>query len=98
MASGAPEQTVELVCIDPERGVWRYYVLSLELDLFAPVRLCRRWGRLGSRGTGQSRVEVFADRASAERRLAAYYRTRLRRGYTERAVDPRLRAVLKGNR
>ncbi|WP_242467842.1 WGR domain-containing protein [Halorhodospira neutriphila] len=94
MATGYPEWTLELVRIEPARGIRRFYTLTLERDLFAPVRLVRRWGRLGSRGRGQYRVEVFADLESAQRRVAHYYRAQLRRGYTEHSADPLFRTAV----
>ena len=35
--------------IDPEQGIWRFYSLMIERDLFGTVRLVRNWGRIGSR-------------------------------------------------
>jgi predicted DNA-binding WGR domain protein len=45
--------------IDPEQGVWRFYSLTLERDLFGTIRLVRAWGRIGT--NGQELVEDAAD-------------------------------------
>jgi len=94
MAADRPEWTLELVCIEPARRIWRFYTLSLERDLFAPVRLVRRWGRIGSRSGRQYRIEVFADLESAQRRVAHYYRAQLRSGYAEQSADTLFRTAV----
>jgi len=49
--------------IDLEQGIWRFYSLMIDRDLFGTVRLMRIWGRIGTKG--QEMVEVFSDKLEA---------------------------------
>jgi predicted DNA-binding WGR domain protein len=73
------QHTLVLRRVDPEHGVARFYMLVIERDLFATIRLVRTWGWIGTRGrelVGEFETEEQA--AEALERLAAVKR---RRGY-----------------
>ncbi|BAU58114.1 Msl9076 protein [Halorhodospira halochloris] len=74
------QDDVELVRIDPEKNVWRFYYLWLAPDFFCSVRLVRFWGRISTSG-GQHRVEPFDDIEQARDALAKIVNQKLRRGY-----------------
>ena len=61
--------TYELVALDPARNIRRRYSSTASLDLFGMIVVETRWGRIGARGQAQARA--FADRAAAERHIAA---------------------------
>ena len=67
--------------IDPEQGIWRFYSLMIERDLFGTIRLVRNWGRIGT--NGQELVEIFADEIEAGQALEAVARVKRRRGYRD---------------
>ncbi len=61
--------------IEPEQGVWRFYSLMIERDLFGTIRLVRNWGRIGT--NGQELIEVFASE------IEAVAGAKRRRGYRD---------------
>ena len=61
---------VHLRRIDPSRGMWRFYSLTLQPTLLGGVDLVRRWGRLGTSG-GSMLTEAYPDEASAQAAQAA---------------------------
>jgi predicted DNA-binding WGR domain protein len=67
--------------INPEQGIWCFYSLMIERDLFGTVRLVRNWGRIGT--NGQELVEVFASEIEAGQALEAVAQTKRRRGYED---------------
>ncbi|MBK1735588.1 hypothetical protein CKO15_09885 [Halorhodospira abdelmalekii] len=90
MLKQASEQlpaSIELEKIDPARNQNRYYVVALEADFFAAVRLVRRWGRIGNRG-GQSMVEPYDCLDAALDAVRKHVLGKLRRGYRIRAAAP----------
>ncbi|MBK5935486.1 WGR domain-containing protein [Halorhodospira halophila] len=74
---------VELVRIEPRINARRFYHLWLEPDLFAPVRLVRFWGRIGTRG-GRYAVKPFDTIEAAQQALEEAVAYRIRRGYRHR--------------
>lgn len=80
--SDSAELHVILERIDPTKNVERYYVLSVEVTLFARNTLVRRWGRIGS--TGRQRLEVLDNRDSARLALETWLARKRRRGYVLR--------------
>ncbi|MBP1843928.1 putative DNA-binding WGR domain protein [Rhizobium petrolearium] len=70
---------------DPVRNMARFYVLTVEPDLFEGTALTRNWGRIGTKG--RTCIELFCSMQEAERRLTAIARSKMRRGYraTEKA-------------
>ena len=67
--------------IDPEQGVWRFYSLMIEKDLFGTVRLVRNWGRIGT--NGQEKAEEHPDEESAGMALETIARAKRKRGYRD---------------
>ena len=43
------QHTIALRRVDPDTNVARFYVLTLERDLFGNVVVTRQWGRAGGR-------------------------------------------------
>ncbi|MBK5944848.1 hypothetical protein CCR79_13295 [Halorhodospira halophila] len=81
---GVNRDGVNLVRVDAETDVWRFYSVWVEADLFAPARLVRFWGRIGARG-GQCRVEPYEDPERARRALEKTVAQKVRRGYSRQA-------------
>jgi predicted DNA-binding WGR domain protein len=71
---------VHLRRIDPSRGMWRFYSLTLQPTLLDAVDLVRRWGRLGANG-GSTLTETNPDGASAQATLEKLAARKRRRGY-----------------
>ena len=72
---------VTLERVEPERNVFRYYVLTVEPTLFDDVSLVREWGRIGSRG--RRIVQFRPDAATARIELGVWLARKRRRGYSE---------------
>ena len=70
---------VDLVRIDADRKVHRFYRLDVQTDLFGQVFLIREWGRIGQGGT--VRVATFANEAEAKVELVRTLDRKRRRGY-----------------
>jgi predicted DNA-binding WGR domain protein len=66
---------------DPARNMARYYLLSIERDLFEGVLAVRRWGRIGSWGRTVS--VPCPDHAIAAEMLAGIEASKRSRGYNE---------------
>ncbi len=67
--------------IHPEQGIWRFYSLTIERNLFGTIRLVRNWGRIGT--TGQELVEIHADEIAAGQALEALAQVKRKRGYRD---------------
>ncbi|WP_336966465.1 WGR domain-containing protein [Sphingobium aquiterrae] len=65
---------VELVALDPARNIRRRYSIVASFDLFGMIVIETRWGRIGA--AGQAQRHAFADRAAADRHIAAILRRR----------------------
>ena len=74
-------EPIELVAIDPARNIRRRYSITASLDLFGMIVVETRWGRIGAHG--QAQRHAFADRAAADRHIAATLR---RRGTAETRI------------
>jgi predicted DNA-binding WGR domain protein len=74
---------VDLKRVDPSRNMRRFYLMSVQLDLFGGVSLVREWGRMGCRG--RVLIEQHADEAGAINALMQLSATKQRRGYRLRA-------------
>jgi predicted DNA-binding WGR domain protein len=72
--------------IDPSLNMARFYVLSIQPNLFGGSSVVREWGRIGTRG--QFKVELADDRALAEQRAAKIERSKRRRGYCDTGTPP----------
>ena len=78
-------QILTLERIEPERGIQRYYVLSLEPTLFGDAGVRREWGRLGNKG-GQSRLVFHETPNEAREALEVWLQRKFKRGYRLRSV------------
>ena len=58
----------------------KFYEVEVELSLFYPKRLVRRWGRIGSRRPRSIRM-VMADPGELARQVEVITRLRQRHGY-----------------
>ena len=65
--------------IDPARNMRRFYMLTVQPDLFGGASLIREWGRIGSRG--QSLIEHHSDEGLAISALLKRAATKRKRGY-----------------
>lgn len=79
---------VELIALDPARNIRRRYSITVSIDLFGMIVVESRWGRIGARG--QAQRHAFADRASADRYIAALLR---KRSTAERRIGVAYRSV-----
>lgn len=66
--------------IDSEQGIWRFYSLMIERDLFRTIRLVRNWGKIDTKG--QELVEAF-DELEVGQALEPVARAKRRRGYRD---------------
>jgi predicted DNA-binding WGR domain protein len=60
-----PHDPIELVAVDPARGIRRQWSLIAARDLFGRIVIETSWGRMGCRG--QRMVKSFADDDAALR-------------------------------
>jgi len=75
------QHTIALRRVDPEANVSRFYVLTLERDLFGNVVVTRQWGRAGT--AGRAITEPYPDEAAGAEAMAAYAAAKRRRGYVD---------------
>ena len=75
------QHVIALRRLDPETNVARFYVLTLERDLFGNSVVTRRWGRAGT--TGRVITEPFATETAAAEAMAALAAAKRRRGYRD---------------
>lgn len=80
---------MDLVRIEPERGLWRWYSAYVREDLFDAAVLIRRWGRLGASG-GHETAEPFDTWEKAEAARQRTIAAKLRRGYRYSQATDRL--------
>jgi predicted DNA-binding WGR domain protein len=78
---------VSLIRVRPEKNERRFYVLTVDVDLFGYALLVRHWGRIGT--SGRTRFEAHQGVAAALAALAKLERTKRRRGYWTRGCDVR---------
>jgi predicted DNA-binding WGR domain protein len=67
----------------PEENVYRYYLLSLEQNLWGEWELIRRWGRIGQRPT-RALLQVVESPDAVEDIAARIDLVRRKRGYVRR--------------
>ena len=67
--------------IDPSRNMARFYVLSIQPNLFGGSSVVREWGRIGTRG--QCMVELLDDTQRAKQIKNSIERSKRRRGYSD---------------
>ena len=73
------EASITLTRIDADRNMYRYYVMSLQPDLFGGCQLVRHWGRLGSKG--QQIRQYFEEHTEASARLGQLEQAKRKKGY-----------------
>ncbi|MFF2324033.1 WGR domain-containing protein [Agrobacterium sp. NPDC058088] len=71
---------------DRSLNMARFYVLSIERDLFGDVCLMRRWGRIGVRG--QTMVQRFGQEIEAVAMFLELARLKQSRGYKTLPLAP----------
>ncbi|UTH48875.1 WGR domain-containing protein [Loktanella salsilacus] len=64
---------------DPDRNMQRFYLMTVQADLFGGTALIREWGRIGA--GGQIVREVYPDEGQAIDALAQMAKIKSRRGY-----------------
>jgi predicted DNA-binding WGR domain protein len=65
--------------VDPVKRMHRYYLMTVQRDLFGGASLTREWGRIGS--PGQVRVDYHPDEGQAVDALSDLARQKCKRGY-----------------
>lgn len=65
--------------VDPAKSMKRFYLMTVQRDLFGSVSLVREWGRIGSPGT--IAVDHFEDEGMAVDALATLAKVKRKRGY-----------------
>ena len=65
--------------VEPAKKMRRFYLMSVQRDLFGGAVLMREWGRIGS--SGQVRVDYHADEGQAVDALADITKQKTKRGY-----------------
>ncbi len=70
---------VHLRRVDPTKKMRRFYLMTVQRDLFGGASLTREWGRIGS--SGQVRMEHHPDEGQAVDALATLAQQKFKRGY-----------------
>jgi len=80
--------------VRPEEGVYRFYRLSLQQNLWGEWELTTSWGRIGQK---PSRVllQVLDSPSIAEQFAVRVDRVRLKRGYARQHLDEKLDLMLR---
>lgn len=65
--------------IDPAKHMARYYLLSVQPNLFGGHSVIREWGRIGS--PGQVRIDLHENEGEARTAYEQLVRDKLKRGY-----------------
>lgn len=65
--------------VDPKKNMKRFYLMTVQHDLFGGVSLLREWGRIGS--PGQVALDHFVDEGQAVDALSEFTRAKRNRGY-----------------
>jgi predicted DNA-binding WGR domain protein len=77
---------VYLTRVDPAQNMARFYVMSIQPNLFEEWSVVREWGRIG-RG-GQVKVTNFVSAEDAARILLSTAASKIRRGYIAAVTRP----------
>ncbi|GGA40224.1 WGR domain-containing protein [Pelagibacterium lentulum] len=72
---------IDLVRIDPERNMRRFYSMRYEKDLFGQWLLIRRWGRIGR--SCQTRKDLAESLERARQAAQKLAESKMRRGYRQ---------------
>lgn len=70
---------IKLRQIDPRRNLRRFYLLTVQRDLFGGATLTREWGHIGS--AGKLRTSHHRDEGQAVDALAEIAQQKFKRGY-----------------
>lgn len=73
--------TVNLIHVDPERNMARFYGIEVQPTLFGEVSVLRNWGRIGTKGRGM--MVTYKDEYQAAAALLKLDKQKRRRGYVE---------------
>lgn len=65
---------------DPSKNMRRFYLMTVQRDLFGGASLIREWGRMGS--VGKQHIEHHPDEGQAIDALADIAGAKRKRGYT----------------
>lgn len=65
--------------VDPGQNMQRFYLMTVQRDLFGGAMLVKEWGRIGS--AGQVQVSHHADEGQAVDALAKTAKAKRKRGY-----------------
>ena len=65
--------------LEPKQNMKRFYLMTVQRDLFGGATLVREWGRIGSSGTVAS--DLYPDEGQAVDALARIAMTKFGRGY-----------------
>jgi len=68
-----------LTRVDPDRNMRRFYLMTVQRDLFGGATLVREWGQVGS--SGQVRVDYHESEGQAVNALADIASAKRKRGY-----------------
>lgn len=75
---------VNLIHVDPERNMARFYGIEVQPTLFGEVSVLRNWGRIGTKGRGM--MVTYEDERQAVEALQKLNKQKHRRGYVEVTV------------
>ena len=75
------QHTIAMRRVDPDTDTARFYVLTLERDLFGNFAVTRQWGRAGT--AGRVITEPFETELEAAEAMAALAAVKRRRGYRD---------------
>lgn len=70
---------IKLRRIDPVKNMRRFYLMTVQRDLFGGATLMREWGRIGSAGKLQQ--SHYSDEGQAVDELATLAQQKFKRGY-----------------
>ncbi len=65
--------------VDPAKKMHRFYLMTVQRDLFGGASLTREWGRIGS--SGKVCVDYHPDEGQAVDALASLATQKIKRGY-----------------
>jgi len=69
-----------LMRTDASINMARFYIVSVQQNLFGQYVTSRQWGRIGTRG--QKQEDWFGNKMAANDAAATLLRAKVRRGYT----------------
>ena len=80
-----PEVTpVNLIHVDPELNMARFYGIEIQPTLFGEVSVLRNWGRIGTKG--REMMVTYDDEDQAAAALQILDKQKRRRGYVTAAI------------